>query len=374
MQLLGFRKLFEEIHKYHRRLGKFSIQRKGVASSSAITSDGSTMKLLLIIVATWVSVFGAKKTSKADLSNGFRTDIDWVHWDNAIGVAKDLNKPIFLLIHKTWCGACKGLQREFSNSPKMSDLIELSKKFVMVNTEDDDEPEDEKYAPDGGYIPRILFLDTDAEPLKTNNEAKYKNNKYFYPLVPQVVDGMKRALDEFEAKSGSNKDALKSDTSKDSKKKDEEDEKDEDEQDDSSEEKESISKDNEKEKKEEKKEKKDDKKEKKEDTKDKKDDKTEKKEDTKDKKDDKKEKKVEKDHKKEKKQVEKNEDKENKKTENKKDKQEKSEKKEDKSEKTKKEKKGDDSSEEENVKSKGKDGKKKAGDAKKDDKKKKTEL
>lgn len=37
--------------------------------------------------------------------------------------------------------------------------------------------------------------------MKTNNEAKYRNNKYFYPLVPQLIDAMQRALIEFEAKS-----------------------------------------------------------------------------------------------------------------------------------------------------------------------------
>lgn len=83
----------------------------------------------------------------------------------------------------------------------------------MVNVEDDEEPEDPKYSPDGGYIPRILFLgkekteicksvtncftDTDGNPLKTNNERKYKNNKYFYPLPAQIIDGMERALLEF---------------------------------------------------------------------------------------------------------------------------------------------------------------------------------
>ncbi|RCN33642.1 hypothetical protein ANCCAN_20523 [Ancylostoma caninum] len=133
------------------------------------------------------------------LLGGFPSAIDWVEWEKAIGVAKDLNKPIFFLIHKTWCGACKGLKREFGSSPKTKELIELSKNFVMVNVEDDDEPEDEKYAPDGGYIPRIIFLDTDAEPMDTNNERKYKNHKYFYPLVPEILDGMKRALEEFKA-------------------------------------------------------------------------------------------------------------------------------------------------------------------------------
>lgn len=42
-----------------------------------------------------------------------------------------------------------------------------------------------------------MLLDTNGDLLKTNNEKKYKNHKFFYPLIPQVIDGMERALDEF---------------------------------------------------------------------------------------------------------------------------------------------------------------------------------
>ncbi|CAI5456059.1 unnamed protein product [Caenorhabditis angaria] len=154
------------------------------------------MKVLLLVVLGFVAVF-AKEEEVENLAHGFPTAIEWVSFDKSIGIAKDLNKPIFFLIHKTWCGACKALQRELKSSAKTDELILLSRKFVMVNVEDDDEPEDAKYAPDGGYIPRILFLDTDGNPLKTNNEQKYRNNKYFYPLAAQIIDGMERALLEF---------------------------------------------------------------------------------------------------------------------------------------------------------------------------------
>lgn len=37
-------------------------------------------------------------------------------------------------------------------------FAEMSKKFVMVNTEDDEEPKGKQYLPDGKYTPRFLFI------------------------------------------------------------------------------------------------------------------------------------------------------------------------------------------------------------------------
>jgi len=63
--------------------------------------------------------------------------------------AKVSGKPLFLLIWKTWCGACKSLRPKFAASAAIA--AEASN-FVMVNVVDDEEPKDALYKPEGaGY-------------------------------------------------------------------------------------------------------------------------------------------------------------------------------------------------------------------------------
>ncbi|WP_411017663.1 thioredoxin family protein, partial [Salmonella sp. s51090] len=87
---------------------------------------------------------------------GWGQDIQWTTLDNAYDKAKELKKPILLIIHKSWCSACKALKKKFVNCQKVADL---SNNFVMVNIEDDDNKTDKKFNVDGAYAPRIYFID-----------------------------------------------------------------------------------------------------------------------------------------------------------------------------------------------------------------------
>ena len=39
---------------------------------------------------------------------GFGEHFNWQSFDQGLAEAKETNKPVMLVIHKTWCGACKG--------------------------------------------------------------------------------------------------------------------------------------------------------------------------------------------------------------------------------------------------------------------------
>jgi len=139
-----------------------------------------------------LSIFGVWAAE----SHGWTSDkVTWVTLDEAKEAAKTNGKPTMLLIHKSWCGACKALKPQFAKS---TDIEDLSVHFNMVNALDDDEPADDIYKPDGGYIPRVLFVNPDGNVMNdVINEGGNAKYKYFYSRPDGIVASMKRVMKMF---------------------------------------------------------------------------------------------------------------------------------------------------------------------------------
>merc|ERR1711934_997370 len=76
-------------------------------------------------------------------SNGWNDAIEWASdMDEFHAKVKETGKPGMVVIHKSWCGACKALKPKFAES---KDIEEASKGFVMYNALDDDEPSGAEY-------------------------------------------------------------------------------------------------------------------------------------------------------------------------------------------------------------------------------------
>ncbi|KXJ15023.1 Thioredoxin domain-containing protein 12 [Exaiptasia diaphana] len=130
------------------------------------------------------------------LDKGWGNEIKWMGLQQAKTEATKSNKPIMVLITKSWCGACKALKPKFAES---KNIAALSKHFLMVHLEDEEEPKGEEFQVDGRYIPRVFFLGADGKIMKDiiNTNGKHvKEFKYYYGKVSQIVSSMKTALNK----------------------------------------------------------------------------------------------------------------------------------------------------------------------------------
>ncbi|PRP90783.1 Thioredoxin [Enhygromyxa salina] len=132
-------------------------------------------------------------------AEGWNEDIAWRGLEEGLAEAKQTKMPVMMVVHTTWCGNCQKLKRTFNSD---ADLARLSEQFVMVHVDQDAHPEVTLYAPDGDYIPRVMFLDSDGNIDKQlQNPNRPNRYRFFYTPKEDLTATMRLALDQHDNKS-----------------------------------------------------------------------------------------------------------------------------------------------------------------------------
>jgi len=151
------------------------------------------MTKLFVIISILLACLAISSAESESLARGFNENINWRTFEDGQKESQETGKPLLLLIHKSWCGACKRLKGVVGPSTLIE---ERSKAFVMVNVEDEEEPKGAQFSPDGGYIPRILFLEPNGnvrdDLINEKGNPKYK---YYYAAEDQMLASMDHALE-----------------------------------------------------------------------------------------------------------------------------------------------------------------------------------
>ncbi|MBL4684883.1 MAG: thioredoxin family protein [Nannocystaceae bacterium] len=122
---------------------------------------------------------------------GWGEHIAWRHLGEGLAEAKSSGRPVMLVVHASWCGQCKRLKPVFQDK----ELSELTRHFVMVNADQDEVPQTRQYAPDGAYLPRVVFLapETGEVDPSLSNPRRGKDRHYYGP-TDDLVGTMRKAL------------------------------------------------------------------------------------------------------------------------------------------------------------------------------------
>lgn len=134
---------------------------------------------------------GGERVATAPANGWGDGDIAWRPLDDGLSEAAKTGMPVMLVVHTSWCHRCKSLKPRFAES----ELEELSDRFVMINVDQDEHPEVEQYGPDGNYIPRVVFLDSEGQVDATLKNPIRNRTHYFYMPQDDLIGTMRQALD-----------------------------------------------------------------------------------------------------------------------------------------------------------------------------------
>ncbi|XP_053322345.1 anterior gradient protein 3-like [Spea bombifrons] len=155
----------------------------------------SAFALSLVLLAFSSNLAKAIKKEKRNpqtLSRGWGDDITWVQtYEEGLYNAKKSNKPLMVIHHLEECQYCQALKKAFSENSEAQELAQ--EKFIMLNLMH--ETTDKNLAPDGQYVPRIMFIDPSLT-VRADITGRYSNRLYTYEPqdISLLIENMKKAL------------------------------------------------------------------------------------------------------------------------------------------------------------------------------------
>ncbi len=116
----------------------------------------------------------ARQPAHSDVWNG--AEIDWRDARSGIYESAHSGKTVIMVFHATWCTFCKKYRKVFFDK----DVVAAAKDFVMILVDADaDKTVNGAFAPDGSYVPRTIFLDSNGNiqsDLKAKGDPKYPHS------------------------------------------------------------------------------------------------------------------------------------------------------------------------------------------------------
>lgn len=165
------------------------------------TLMGNNNSLDCLNPRTFFFWFVLKETFKSNgnklftfLISGWGDKIQWMSLTDGLQRAKREGRMAIVVVSKERCAACNQLKKRFRES---HEIHKLSNNFIMIRVASDEVSSNIKYKPDGNYVPRVFFLDTEGQVMKdVIRDTNVRKWKYNYATEDQLLANMKRLLRE----------------------------------------------------------------------------------------------------------------------------------------------------------------------------------